>query len=171
VSDRDDEGRFDAEGWAEQQASREARIHHVSGWVAVLATIALFVFAWSNVYDWIMGRAAWFPVVLVGAFVGVALYRRWYDYRRHPVVQPWVLAGFFLVLALTARAYADASDFHVANCWHIEGTSRWECAPGSEPRQSLPGYNNFTDTETPGHVCDYVDTTSSGGTIWECHDE
>jgi hypothetical protein len=170
VSQGDNQGRFDQEAWDRARARREARfplIRKVNGWAAALGVFALLGFGWNNVYDWLMRRPFWVPLVLVGAFLGFALYRRWYDKDKYPALYAWTIAGFVLVGAFTVRAYGDASDYHVANCWHIEGTSdRWECAPGSEPRQALPGYNNMTDTETPGRLCDFINTTSSGGTIW-----
>jgi hypothetical protein len=173
VSYRDDEGKFDPAAWEEAQAKRRARlplIRKLNGWVAALSVIALLGFGWNSVYDWLMKRPFWVPLVLVGAFLGFALHRRWYDDKKYPALYAWAIAGFVLVGAFTLRTYVDASDYHVANCWHIQGTNdRWECAPGSEPRQALPGYSNVTDEETPGRLCDYIDTTSSGGTIWQCH--
>jgi hypothetical protein len=174
VSYRDDEGNFDQDAWNEVHARRQARfplIRKVNGWAAAAATIALFALAYDDVYDWLMKRPIWVPPVLIGVFVGLAVFRRWFDGGLHPAIAAWTIAGFVIVAGFTLRAFADASDYHVANCWHIEGTDdRWECAPGSEPRQILPGYDQISDQETPGHVCDYVNTTSSGGTIWQCHE-
>jgi hypothetical protein len=173
VSYRDDQGRLDPDRWDEYHARREARrplVRRVNGWAAAVATVAILGL-WNDVYDWFMQRSFWLVFVVVVTFLAFALHKRWYDSDGYPALYAWVVAGFVLIGAFTLRAYGDASDYHVANCWHIEGTTdRWECAPGSEPRQSLPGYNNMTDTETPGRSCDYIDTTSSGGTIWECQD-
>jgi hypothetical protein len=159
--------------YEEREARREARaplIRKLNGWTAALAGIAFFLFAWDAVYDWLMHRPFWAPTIGIIVFLGFALKRSWYDSRRFPAMYAWVIAGFVFLGLFAIRTLSDASTYHTANCWEIGSTNRWECAPGSKPHQVLPGYDRINDTETPGHLCDYVDTTSSGGTIWECHD-
>lgn len=54
----------------------------------------------------------------------------------------------------------------------LEAFGEWEivdCAPGSAPIQSLPGYNSWTDAETPGRECFAVDADAGSASRWRCH--
>ena len=143
-----------------------------SGWLAVAAVIAAFIFKWNTLYLWFVGLPLWLIFFGIPILVATVIYKKLHLSKEHPLLYAWVAAGAFLLVVWAFRAIGDAGQYHFANCWNIEPTKdRWECAPGSEPRQYLPGYSQVTDTETPGRSCDYVDTTSSGGTIWQCRDE
>jgi hypothetical protein len=151
--------------------ARRKRARKIHAWTAAVAVIALFVLAWDDFYLWILGRPTWLVLLGLGVAIVYIYNEDLYDAHKAPALSVWIVAGAVVLALISVRALADASDYHHANCWKIEGTKdRWECVPGSEPRQNPPGYSQFTDTETPGRFCEHISTTSSGGTIWDCED-
>jgi hypothetical protein len=85
----------------------------------------------------------------------------------------WASFAALLLLNLAAAAVMDAQQFQFHNCWVLneqtEGSTRQatlECVPGSEPEQG----EWFDDERGDGSYarCDFVDQTSSRGTIWRC---
>jgi hypothetical protein len=77
-----------------------------------------------------------------------------------------------LLLFVGRTAVIDANHLNYENCWKIRGndaSSVWECAPGrSHPAEWPHSYDPNTDVEQSGRFCNFVDDTSSGGTIWHC---
>ena len=91
-------------------------------------------------------------------------------------IQRWIAAvavvGIVLLLFVARTAVIDANQLHNSNCWKFSGNdspSTWECAPGrSTPEQWPHTYNDNSGQESSGQGCNYLNTSSSGGTIWHC---
>jgi hypothetical protein len=151
-----------------QESTRRAT---VNGWLAVAAALAAIWFL-DSIYTKAVHADLF--VLAIGVFVGIPVliyvaHRKWTE---RSYVGAWLVALCVVVLVMTGRAYADASDRRHFNCWEVLGREdTWACAPGSEPRQDPGSYDRFTDTESPSFLCDPLsDSSSTGATLWRCEE-
>jgi hypothetical protein len=139
---------------------------------AEFALVVAAAFFGGSVYVRFVGHHFIAPFALLVGLPLLAYVTYVADKEHRRLVYIWGIAAIVLLLFVARTAVIDASQLHYANCWKIRGddeSSVRECAPGrSEPDQWPPTYDPNTDEDTPGNECEYLDTSSSGGTIWRC---
>jgi hypothetical protein len=144
-------------------------LQRANNWAAVVTVIAAVLVL--DVHDHFIGHRYL-------AFLAVLVAMPWLAYlaiqpdKRNDFEKSWVIAGAVLLLIFAARSTSDAFFHEYANCWTVRTSGDSEivdCAPGSEPLQGLPGYDRWSDTETPGRECTFLDQIGSVRR-WECHE-
>jgi hypothetical protein len=144
------------------------RFESVNTWIAVAAVIAAaFVF---DVFTHLAGHQYLGGAAVLFGLPALA----WFGFRssKSEITKTWVLAGAALLLIFGARGVSTSFFHGYANCWTVRTTGEWDvidCAPGSEPMQSVPGYSTWSDTETPGRECLPVGTYAGSASRWRCH--
>lgn len=162
---------------ARLQARQQRRDRFWAG-AATVAVIALFVCLFTfdlGVYLWVvnLGMLGWALIVLG---VPILLWAAWSEkswIRKDTAGQVLALGGAAFLLLIAGTALLDAERFQFNNCWQIrsseaegEVTEIVECVPGSEPKAGS-WYSSSSDSGG-FRDCEYLETSSSGGTIWRC---
>jgi hypothetical protein len=146
-------------------------LHTVNGWLAVVAAATAILFL-RPVYDWLLQSSYFLLVAAVLAGVPALAYVTHRVWERGSAWGAWLAAACVVTAFWLSLAVLDARALNHHNCWAVPGrTDVWACAPGSEPEQYAPGYDEWTDTESPGRYCDQLSESSTGATVWRCVEE
>ena len=149
---------------------------NVVGAVAVGAY--LFGFRDPAWYDWVSSWRALFPLSVLVLIVAVPGIRRLLEGRsRSPTLAVWAIFATVFLAVAAVRAGGDAYHYQHSNCWTIQESGHPDRAGGlieiigCTPNGGTPitggGWNPATESGS-SRICDQIDTSSSGGTIWRC---
>jgi hypothetical protein len=147
----------------------QERFEKANTGAAIVAVVAC-IFVW-DIYQHFIGHRmlAFLAALLLLPFLAYTGFQS----TKGENTKTWAVAGAVVLLVFSARAVSGAFDHEYSNCWNVSNSGESdvvECAPGSEPIQGPPGYDRWSDSETPGRDCELVDEFAGGVTRWRCRE-